>query len=236
MPRLLLLIAAVFFIWYVWQQMKKLPAQQRRRAFRKWAMVGLIVAAFFLVATGRLHWVGAAIAAALPIIGRMLQLGIRFLPMLGAWMRARGKRFPSRIKTAGLELTIDFSSGRIEGKVLTGPHAGQPLAALTDAQLQEQLTFFRENDRQSALLLNAFIAKAGRTGSFRDSESGTGAGAGAGVSSREEALQILGLQEGASREDIIYAHKRLIQKLHPDRGGNDYLAAKVNAAKDTLLG
>lgn len=236
MPRLLLLIAVVFIVWYSWQQIKKLPPQQRRRALRKWVLAGLIGAAFFLVATGRLHWVGAAIAAALPVIGKILQLGIRVLPMLGAWTRARGKQFPSRIKTSGLELTIDFSSGRIEGQVLTGPHAGQPLTALSDAQLQEQLAFFRENDRQSALLLNAFMAKAGRTGSFRDSESGTGAGASAGISSREEALQILGLQEGASREDILYAHKRLIQKLHPDRGGNDYLAAKVNAAKDTLLG
>ena len=52
----------------------------------------------------------------------------------------------------------------------------------------------------------------------------------------EEAWQLLGLQPGASREDIIQSHKRLIQKLHPDRGGNDYLAAKLNAARDLLLG
>jgi hypothetical protein len=51
----------------------------------------------------------------------------------------------------------------------------------------------------------------------------------------EEAWQLLGLQPGAPREDIIQAHKRLIQKLHPDRGGNDYLAAKLNAARDLLL-
>lgn len=51
----------------------------------------------------------------------------------------------------------------------------------------------------------------------------------------DEAWQLLGLEPGASREDIIQAHKRLIQKLHPDRGGNDYLAAKLNAARDLLL-
>ncbi len=54
--------------------------------------------------------------------------------------------------------------------------------------------------------------------------------------SREEALAILGLKEGASKDEIIAAHKRMMQKVHPDRGGSDHLAAQINKAKDTLLG
>ncbi len=50
-----------------------------------------------------------------------------------------------------------------------------------------------------------------------------------------EALDILGLTTESSKEDIIAAHRKLIQKLHPDRGGNEYLASRVNAAKDLLL-
>jgi len=52
---------------------------------------------------------------------------------------------------------------------------------------------------------------------------------------RAEALQILGLADSASRDDIINAHRRLIQRMHPDRGGSDYLAARINLAKDVLL-
>ena len=53
--------------------------------------------------------------------------------------------------------------------------------------------------------------------------------------SQEEAMEILALKPNYTKEDVIQAHRRMMQKVHPDRGGSDYLAAQINKAKDTLL-
>lgn len=55
------------------------------------------------------------------------------------------------------------------------------------------------------------------------------------VSSEREALEILGLKEGASTEDIEKAYKKLMRKVHPDTEGSDWMAVKLNQARDLLL-
>ena len=76
---------------------------------------------------------------------------------------------------------------------------------------------------------------------FRHSTQGNGGTTdapppGGGRMSRQEAYEILGLNPNATKEEIVIAHRRLMQKMHPDRGGSGYLAVKINQARDTLLG
>ncbi len=65
---------------------------------------------------------------------------------------------------------------------------------------------------------------------------GVGAGPRMGKMDRREALDVLGLQDGASDSDVRAAWVRIMRGAHPDGGGSDYLAARVNQARDVLLG
>lgn len=68
----------------------------------------------------------------------------------------------------------------------------------------------------------------------RGGPEGGAARGGTGAISRDEALRVLGLEEGASPDQINAAHRTLMQKLHPDHGGTSYLAAKINEAREVL--
>jgi hypothetical protein len=51
----------------------------------------------------------------------------------------------------------------------------------------------------------------------------------------EEAYQVLGLRPGATEAEIRAAHHRLMRTAHPDSGGSDWLATRINQARDVLL-
>ncbi len=84
--------------------------------------------------------------------------------------------------------------------------------------------------------LRAHSAAAAAFGARQRANAGTPPPRPAAGMSRDEAYAILGLQSGATEADIRAAHKRLMRAAHPDGGGSDWVAARVNQARDVLLG
>lgn len=208
----------------------------RLRRVALWLVLLLFVG---LAATGRLGWVVPLAGALLAALLRLLPGLIPLLPILQRlWRRktfdAAGE---SVVETPFLRMRLDLTTGEIRGEVLAGRQAGRQLYDLSPADLRELHADLLRADAESARLLEAYLDRVMGAG-WRAGAGAEDAAAGAsqsGKMSRAEALAILGLKEGVQREAIVDAHRRLMQKLHPDRGGSDYLAAKINQAKDVLL-
>ena len=235
MPRLILLLAAIGAGWLVYRHLQSIPAGQRRGAYLKVGLSLLVILIIFATVTGRMHWIGAAVTALVVGAGRLLPTLIRLFPML-QWLRQRpansaGRQ--SKVETRLLRMVLDHASGAMSGVVLAGDLAGQSLEEMDRDQLDTLLNQFQQQDEDSARLLQTYLAwRFGQQEQYRQ----TGNFDNTGNMPRQEALAILGLEEAASKREIADAHRRLMQKLHPDRGGSDYLAAKLNQAKDSLLG
>lgn len=143
----------------------------------------------------------------------------------------------SRVRTGMVEMELDHDSGAMRGTIRSGPYAGQSLDGMPPKDLLELWRTW-SNDPQSRALLEAYLDRrmpGWRADREADADTRSGGGAGAGPMSQQEAYEILGLQPGASAEEIRRAHRTLMKKLHPDQGGSTYLAARVNEAKEILL-
>lgn len=229
--RVILLAAAIFLLLNTAAYIKRQPPQQRRQALFKCLGVVLIGVVVILAVTGRLHWIGAAIALAIPFVKSIAGLAIRFLPFLRYLQQRHG---PSVITTRLLKVTVNFAQGSMTGEVLSGEFTGKNLDDLTREQLDGLLTASQQDDPDSYRLLAAYMQR--RFGQQQYQHQSAGADSSSGSMSRQEALAVLGLDDKATEKDIVTAHRKLMQKIHPDRGGSDYLAAKINQAKDVLLG
>ena len=167
-------------------------------------------------------------------------LGWNALSLPGPWRRPKvgAGRF-SRIRSAMIEMEIDHATGAVEGTVLAGSLAGRRLSSLDSAGLGRLHEECSALDPDGLPLLEAYLDR--RFSGWRENAQGdrdtrTRTHAPSGVMTKEEAYQVLGLQPGASLNEIRQAYRTLMKKLHPDHGGTAYLAARVNQAKEVLLG
>lgn len=232
----LCLLAAVLLAarWFVNAEPKRIIKVLRYLVVGLAAAVGL-----FLMVTGRF-------AHGVPLMLLALMVWRRWrLPGVGGSFG--GSRKPSsgrssQVETMYLRMTLEHDTGVMQGTVLRGVFAGSELSALTLPQLIELLGDCHREDTESATLLETYLDRAiggdWRQQAQADAASGAGrAGSrGSPQMTREEAYEILGVAPGASVDEVKDAYRTLMQKLHPDQGGSTYLAAKINQAKDILLG
>ncbi|MBR0657407.1 J domain-containing protein [Plastoroseomonas arctica] len=198
--------------------------QVKKTAALGGAMLGC-AAIVLLLATGR----GGQVFWALALFG----------PAAWRWWQGRrlARRFAqqpagadaSRVVTATLDLALDHATGTMTGRVLRGPHAGVALADLSLAALRELLADCMGADPESVPLLEAWMDRVHPDWRAEPAPSSA-------PLSRSEALAILGLDDGATEAAIRAAHRRMMRAAHPDQGGSDWLAARLNAARDLLLG
>ena len=230
MPFILGVVVLLLLLW-AFNAFSKADPKQAARLLRALGGGAALIFAAFLLFRGE--------------IGPAVPVGVFGLGLLGwvsLWPAISGARTQkstgraSRVRTAFLEMELDHDSGTMHGRILAGRYEGTSLDTLDRATL---INLFGEIDGDSRELLATYLDR--REPGWREHAQGDAA-AGSGTSSprggkmtEAEAYQILGIQAGASAEEITRAHRSLMKKLHPDQGGTTYLAARVNAAKDVLL-
>jgi DnaJ-like protein len=206
-------------------------------AMRKTAGIALLAAAGFLLVRGALPLAIPLAVFGLSLMGR------------GGWFGLSGP-FASSSKTPGqksdvrtdrLEMQLDHDSGQMDGTCFTGRFAGRRLSTLSDREAMELLAELHHDGAPEAALMEAYLDW--RLPGWRDTAQASAEQAGsargrakANRMSVEEAYAVLGIAADASEEEIRQAHRRLMMKMHPDQGGSTYLAARINEAKEVLLG
>lgn len=230
MPYVLLGIAVAVGLFLVVKGLRRTsPRNVARMAAAVAVLAGVGVIVFF-AATGRLGWFGWT-ALLLPMFLR-----------LGAIRRAlRNLRGPtpgrsSDVETRYLRMELDHDSGVLQGTVIFSKHAGRTLDEMSLDELLDLLRECRVEDPRSAAILESYLDRVHGAARSASADGGTQAAAPDGAMTREQALEILGLEPGATEAEIREAHRRLLRANHPDRGGSTFIAAQINQAKDVLLG
>jgi len=229
-------VGAIFTAFFLVMRMGGRLRTAAPRALGETAVVAAVVSVSILVWAGRLADIWLLYISPLPI----LLIGYALWEKFGPAKAARPST--SRIRTLYLKMVLDHDNGLIDGEVIKGAYRGTVLSTMTLEELR-QLRIDISSDPESIHILDTYLDYA-HAGAGREEAAGAGGAAGNGqrtdqqtngAMSEDEAWNLLGLSRGASADNIKASHRRLIKQVHPDHGGTDYLAYKINEAKDLLL-
>ncbi|WP_417815633.1 J domain-containing protein [Thalassospira alkalitolerans] len=237
------------------------------RKLGAWAVVlVLVLLAGWLLLTGKLAAMVAALVAAIPFVARILKIGLLW-PLLrrmfgaarsrGGAGRSSGRSgvgsgWVSEIKTNYLHMYLDHDNGQLGGTIVRGAMAGRDVDTLGVDELQSFYVECCGAQDQSQIVLETYLDRRPDCSGWRNWQASRNAddhgngkagqnneqaenGFRSGEMDAGEARKILGVADNATREEINRAYQVLIKAVHPDHGGSDYLASKINAARSLLL-
>ena len=237
-PALIFILALIIGIYFIAKWWVQADPKQLILALR-WA--GILLAAILAIAiflSGRWHWLPGLFFFLLPWF-----LRARTFQTMRKNARGPTAGQSSHISTKYLNMTLDHDSGEMTGQIVNGMFSGKNVS---DLDLPKLIDFWREcaeDDEQSRVVLENYLDRdfpnwrelAGigprHEQSYTSSDS-PWAGASMSLS---EAREILNINDNASESDIEKAYRKAMKRAHPDQGGSDWMAAKVNQAKDILL-
>ncbi|MDQ0393925.1 DnaJ domain-containing protein [Labrys monachus] len=226
------LILGCVVLLCLWQLLKpgslsKSPALDR--LLRRGGSFLAFALAIFMLTRGE-------IGLAVPLF--ILAAGLRgWLPRMSKTAFPRPHLRGNYVRTATMTVMLDPTRRPVDGQVTAGRFAGRKLSTMQPAEL---LALRQEiaADFFGRSILEAYLDR--RLSGWRehfqdDSAAGRRGGASSDSMSKQEAYEILGVQPGSSADDIRRAHRTLMKKIHPDKGGTTQMAARVNQARDILL-
>lgn len=230
--------------WLLYTVHLKKMLNQGKAGKIKLMLVALGLVFLALAVTGRAPALFAVLGAAMTQIMRFAPLLVRFAPSLkrilgtgAVGSGAYGSSNDSKVSTATILMTLNHTTGNINGTVLEGQFAQRELDSLSASELKTLYQYCSENDGEALRLLQTYIQRH-RASEWGDqsSQGSQGASAPSNTSmTTEEAKQVLGLEGTLSRENVTAAHRSLMGQFHPDKGGSDYLATKINMAREILI-
>jgi len=212
---LIILIAVCIYIFF---------GNQLSNKYKKYFIIFFIVViGSLLIFSGKLNFLPVALAPALLFFRRISSL----LSILNLFSKSSfGRKFKPKINTKYLSIKIIVQTRQAIIEIINGEFKGRGFSSLSKNEVDKLLIELKENDPKGFNILNVIINQTSNTGPQGSPTS---------QMSDEEALSILGLQNGANSQQIKKAYYDLMKKFHPDKDGNNYLSNLITEAKNKLL-